>query len=441
MVQDAGVRASWPTVRLGEAVQVNPPRPLKRGADAPFVAMGDLLEDHRLLPAVDTREFKGGGSRFRNGDTLLARITPSLENGKTAWVSGLADGTTGHGSTEFIVMSARDGLTDPRFVYYLARSPEFRRYAIGQMTGTSGRQRVPADAVEGFEFPLPPLEEQRAIARVLGALDDKIELNRRTSETLEEMARALFRSWFVDFDPVRAKAEGRPSGLPPDLDALFPASFEGSELGEIPVGWEVRTLGDAFELAVGGAWGKDARDEKATQPVNCLRGIDCHALAEDLIPEAPVRWLTARQLATRKPPTGSILIEGSGSFCGRSLLWSDQMSAFFDRPVTYSNFVKRLDRTTCSVSQATVIWQFLRSAYRDGEIQLYRTGTAFPNLDAHSLLSTLRVVVPPEAVAELYVRSCATDSRIERAQQSRSLSRLRDVLLPQLVSGELRLRS
>ena len=81
---------------------------------------------------------------------------------------------------------------------------------------------------------LPPLAEQRAIARVLGALDDRIELNRRMSETLEEMARALFRSWFVDFDPVRAKAAGRPSGLPPDVDALSPASFEASELGEIP---------------------------------------------------------------------------------------------------------------------------------------------------------------------------------------------------------------
>ena len=116
------------------------------------------------------------------------------------------------------------------------------------MTGTSGRQRVPSDAVEDFEFALPPLEEQRAIARVLGALDDKIELNRRMSETLEEMARALFRSWFVDFDPVRAKAEGRPSGLPPDLDALFPASFEASELGEIPAGWEVKALGDVVDV-------------------------------------------------------------------------------------------------------------------------------------------------------------------------------------------------
>ena len=273
---------------------------------------------------------------------------------------------------------------------------------------------------------------------MLGALDDKIELNRRMSETLEEMARALFRSWFVDFDPVRAKAEGRPSGLPPDLDALFPASFEASELGEIPAEWEVTTLEDIFELAVGGAWGKDAPDHKATELVHCLRGIDCHALAEDRVPEAPVRWLTPRQLATRRLPPGTILIEGSGSFCGRSLLWSDEMSTLFEQPVTYSNFVKRLDRTGCSISQAAVVWQFMRRAYRDGEIQLYRTGTAFPNLDVRSLLSTLNVVVPPEAVADLYVRLCAWDARLEQTQQSQTLSRLRDALLPRLVSGELR---
>ena len=89
---------------------------------------------------------------------------------------------------------------------------------------------------------LPPLPEQRAIAHILGTLDDKIELNRRMNETLEAMARALFKSWFVDFDPVRAKAQGRDPGPPPALAALFPDSFEDSELGEIPKGWEVRSL-------------------------------------------------------------------------------------------------------------------------------------------------------------------------------------------------------
>ena len=182
VVQQTGKPSGWRTVQLGEAIEVNPRRDLPQGAEAPFVAMADMLEHHRLLPPLETREFKGGGSRFRNGDTLLARITPCLENGKTARVSGLSEGETGHGSTEFIVLSAREDVTDSQFIYYVARSPHFRSYAIGQMTGTSGRQRVPIDAVKSFVMPLPPLPEQRFIAGVLGALDDKIEQNRQTAE-------------------------------------------------------------------------------------------------------------------------------------------------------------------------------------------------------------------------------------------------------------------
>ena len=121
---------------------------------------------------------------------------------------------------------------DPRFISYLLRTLDFFAYSDKAAVPGLNRNHLHQEMVR-----VPPPEEQRAIARVLGALDDKIELNRRMSEALEEMARALFRSWFVDFDPVRAKAEGRPSGLPPDLDALFPASFEASELGEIPAGW------------------------------------------------------------------------------------------------------------------------------------------------------------------------------------------------------------
>ena len=251
VLQEAATSSDWRETTLGEVVHINPKRALKRGIEAPFVAMADVLENQRELQDLGTRDFKSSGSRFRNGDTLLARITPCLENGKTAWVSGLADDEVGHGSTEFIVLSAKDGVTDPRFVYYLARHPKFRSYAIGQMTGTSGRQRVPVSAIESYELSLPPLDEQQRIAGILGALDDKIELNRRMCQTLEAMAQALFKSWFVDFDPVRAKANGQPTNLPPEIDALFPDSLQDSELGEIPEGWEVGKLGDSFNLTMG----------------------------------------------------------------------------------------------------------------------------------------------------------------------------------------------
>lgn len=244
LVQPAAEPGGWRTVRLGEAAQVNPKRALTRGAVAPFVAMTDLLENHRLIPAFHTREYQGGGSRFRNGDTLLARITPSLENGKTAWVSGLSEGEIAHGSTEFIVLSAREGVTDSQFVYYLARSPNFRSYSIGQMTGTSGRQRVPTDAVESFEFDLPPLAEQRAIANVLGALDNKIERNRMTVQALERLTQAIFQAWFVDFAPVGAKASGAAAfpSVPPRAFETLPIRFADSKIGPVPEGWEVKPI-------------------------------------------------------------------------------------------------------------------------------------------------------------------------------------------------------
>ena len=114
------------------------------------------------------------------------------------------------------------------------------------MAQSISRLRATSSAI-----PPPPLNEQRAIAHILGTLDDKIELNRRMNETLEAMARALFKSWFVDFDPVRAKAEGRDPGLPKPLADLFPDSFEDSELGEIPKGWEGGRLDDAAEINYG----------------------------------------------------------------------------------------------------------------------------------------------------------------------------------------------
>src|SRR2546425_5662901 len=129
-------------------------------------------------------------------------------------------------------------VADPLFVYYVFSTVEQQDY-IRQNAIQTGVPHTNLGILRATPIPLPPLHEQRAIAHILGTLDDKIELNRRMSETLEAMARVLFKSWFVDFDPVRAKAEGRDPGLPKPFTDLFPDRFEDSELGEIPVGWRI----------------------------------------------------------------------------------------------------------------------------------------------------------------------------------------------------------
>ncbi len=240
----------WQEIPFSEALQINPTVRLDRGSIYPYVDMASVNADSRNAGSVVGREFKGGGSKFQNGDTLMARITPCLENGKIARYLATGNQQVAHGSTEFIVLRGRENVTDNDFAYYLTRWNEVRNYAIGQMTGTSGRQRVPVDSLDHLTVEIPPLTEQRTIAHILGTLDDKIELNRRMNETLEAMARALFKSWFVDFDPVHAKMEDRwrsgesLPGLPAVLYDFCPSQFVDSELGEIPEGWEVKTLGE-----------------------------------------------------------------------------------------------------------------------------------------------------------------------------------------------------
>ena len=258
----------WVTLPFDQAVLVNPPVRLERGEVYPFVDMQAVDPGSRSVGPSELREFKGGGSRFMNGDTLMARITPCLENGKIARYAASKAEEVGHGSTEFIVIRGRPNVTDNGFAYYLTKWDGVRQYCISQMTGSSGRQRVPTSALSHREVTIPPLKEQEAIACILGTLDDKIELNRQMNRTLEEMARAIFKSWFVDFDPVRAKAAGQqPPGLKPEIAALFPDSFEDSELGEIPKGWSVESLDKTAHFLNGLALQKYPPTGEETLPV------------------------------------------------------------------------------------------------------------------------------------------------------------------------------
>ena len=259
----------------------NPSRPLSKGKEFPFIDMASLPVNGRDINEVSNKVFNGGGAKFKNGDTLFARITPCLENGKTAKVENLPVGCIAHGSTEFIVLSAKSK-DDEDFVYYLARLPDFRSYAISRMEGTSGRQRVSWQALAEFNLRLPEKGKRKKIGKILKSLDDKIHLNNQINQTLESIAQAIFKSWFIDFEPVRAKIAAKQEGKDPELAAmcaisgkseaeleqmaeddfaelqataaLFPDELVESELGEVPRGWEYKKLKDLCRVINGRAY-------------------------------------------------------------------------------------------------------------------------------------------------------------------------------------------
>lgn len=213
---------SWKEYKIGDAIQFNPKERIKKGEIAKKIAMEKLEPYTRKITGFEETEFTSG-TKFRNGDTLLARITPCLENGKTARVDILNKNEVAFGSTEFIVLREKIGITDNDFIYYLSISPEFRNLAIKSMNGSSGRQRVQKYVLEQCEIKLPSLKEQKAIAHILSTLDEKIETNNQINKKLEEMAQAIFKQWFVDFEfpclPKNYKFSG--AGKPDDYDKVL----------------------------------------------------------------------------------------------------------------------------------------------------------------------------------------------------------------------------
>ena len=182
--------------KLKDIAEFNPRESLAKGVVAKKVAMDKLQPFCRDIPGYELEPFSGG-TKFRNGDTIMARITPCLENGKTAKVAVLDEGEVGFGSTEYIVFRAKDGI-DEDFIYYLVCSPLVREPAIKSMVGSSGRQRVQTDVVQNLEIMVPDYEEQKQISGILKSLDDKIVANTEINKNLERQAEALFHSLFVE---------------------------------------------------------------------------------------------------------------------------------------------------------------------------------------------------------------------------------------------------
>ena len=173
----------WKLYKLSDFIHFNPTLSLKKGTIAKKITMDQLIPYSREIYSWVNEPYSGG-AKFQNGDTIMARITPCLENGKHAYVSILDNNEIAYGSTEYFVMRGIEGVSDNLFVYYLTHYPEFKNAAIKSMVGSSGRQRAQLDVLKNLEYELPDLDEQIQIATLLSSIDDKIALNKRINDNL-----------------------------------------------------------------------------------------------------------------------------------------------------------------------------------------------------------------------------------------------------------------
>ena len=410
----------WDVVKLKDVVQINPQRTLNRTKEAFHLAMRDVEVYRRKITSHSYKEFRGSGARFQNGDTLLARITPCLENGKTVYVDCLKPNKVGHGSTEFVVLSGKQDITDNLFVYYLARDPSFRTFAIHSMRGSTGRQRVDTNSLRLFELSLPSIEEQRRIAHILGTLDDKIELNRQMNETLEAIARAIFKSWFVNFDLVKAKMEGRePAWMDTETAKLFPSAFQDSSLGKIPIGWTVNTIDDDFYLTMGQSPPGSTYNEDGD-------GMPFYQGRKDFGFRYPTRrvYCTAPKRFAKK---GDTLVSVRAPVGDINMV---------EEKCTIGRGVAAIRHKSGSRSYTYYTMQSLQEIFSRYEAE----GTVFGAINKTDF-QTLSQIRPSDKIIKEFERLIyPLDQFIENNEnESRTLSQIRDRLLPKLLSGEIRL--
>lgn len=370
---------------------------------------GQLPEDYVLKPGQVVVTMT---DLSKESDTL--GYAASIPNDSTIWL---------HNQRVGLLEFKTEIPTSPRFIEYLLRTHEYRSWIVGSATGTTVKHTAPG-RIESFSTRIPPIEEQRAIAHILGTLDNKIELNRRANETLEAMARTLFKAWFVDFEPVRTKMEGcwqrgqSLPGLPAHLYDLFPERLVESELGEIPEGWEVTSVDVEFDVTMGQSPPGNTYNETGEG----LPFYQGRADFEFRFPKRRVYCTAPTRLAKNgdtlvsvRAPVGDINMASEDCAIGRGV-------------------AAVRHKTGCR----SYTYQFM-SSISDVFARFDAEGTVFGSIGKKDFHSIAHVKPPRDLVLAYGKLAAQPDDQIERNErESRSLAQLRDTLLPKLISGELR---
>lgn len=401
------MRSEWKVVKLSDIAEFNPRESLPKGTIAKKVAMDKLQPFYRDIPSYEIEAFNGG-TKFRNGDTIMARITPCLENGKTAKVNILEENEVGFGSTEYIVFRAKQGV-DADYLYYLISSPWVREPAIKSMVGSSGRQRVQTDVLQNLKILNPAYNEQKKIGGILSDLDDKIAMNARINKNLEQQAQAIFKEWFID-------------------------NPENNE-------WSTGTFSELIKSTLNGDWGKEAPTGNNTEKVYCIRGADIPEVKAGNKGKMPTRYILSKNFATKQLAAGDIVVEISGGSptqsTGRCTAITQSLLDRYDSGMVCTNFCKAMKPKEGYSLFIYYYWQYL---YGKGVFFSYENGTTgIKNLDFSGFIETETILIPPVDKVIAFDDYCKSifNQIFANGKQNEHLAILRDTLLPKLMSGEL----
>lgn len=352
------------------------------------------------------------------------------------------------------------------FLKYYLLAPRNKGELLMLASSGATRNALTKGMLENFQINLPPLPEQKAIAHILGTLDDKIELNRKMNETLEQMAQALFKSWFVDFDPVidKALAAGNPIPDPlqkraklreelpnhqklihanPELVEDFPDSFQFTEeLGWIPEGWAIKSFDQLLEYVIGGDWGKELPDEKHTEQAKIIRGTDFPSLSNNSKGNTPTRWVEEKKLIKRQLQEGDIIVEVSGGSptqpTGRSLLITEDILARLGGVVEHASFCRLFRPKILALGYYG--FYHMQHIYKKGKMWGYQVqSTGISNFQTSTFLEVEKVCLPDKfSIVKNFSDQVHSFQAKGNNNQNLVLENLRDTLLPKLISGELR---
>ncbi|MCM3081685.1 restriction endonuclease subunit S [Brevibacillus invocatus] len=318
---------------------------------------------------------------------------------------------------------------DPKFIYYYLKTLDLKQFASGSAVPTLNRNHI-----HPIKVRVPRnIKEQRRIACVLSSLDDKIELNNAINKNLDEMAQALFKRWFVDFE------------FPNDNGEPYKSSggeFEESELGLIPNGWKIGNFQDLITDTLGGDWGKETPQGNYTQEVSCIRGADIPEIATGSMGKVPQRFTLLKNAAKKSLSHGDIIIEISGGSptqsTGRTAFIIDEVLNKFSSPLICTNFCRVIKPIS---DYAEYLYCHLIYLYNEDIFFQYENGTTgIKNLDIGSLFSVHKIAIPTQPVllqfASHYLKMYSMIQHLGR--ETDQLAQIRDTLLPKLMSGDIR---